>query len=150
MGTFVGVLGALVVIAFAFYFIANMVTGDQGEAGRNPRMEAKIQENIKPVGQVNVGQAPVVAATSAAVAGPRSGEQVYNGACLACHGTGVAGAPKIGDKGAWSPRAAQGMDTLLQHATNGLRAMPPKGTCADCSADELKAAIQYMLSQTGL
>jgi cytochrome c5 len=55
----------------------------------------------------------------------------------------------VGDSAAWGPRAAQGIDTLLTHATNGLNAMPPKGTCADCSGDELKNAIEYMLSQSG-
>ena len=55
--------------------------------------------------------------------------------------------PKIGDKAAWAPRIAQGMDTLLKHATEGLRAMPPKGACMDCSEADLKAAIEYMVSQ---
>ncbi|HFD80651.1 MAG TPA: cytochrome c5 family protein [Gammaproteobacteria bacterium] len=127
----------------------------------------EVLNNIRPVGQVNVGEvkaepasapapaaqeagaAPAAAASAAAGSG-RSGEQVYNGICKACHSVGVAGAPKVGDKAAWEPRAAQGMDTLMQHVTNGLKAMPPKGTCADCSADELKGAVEYMLKQTGL
>ncbi len=148
MGTFLGVLGALVVIALVFFFIANTVGVEEGEAGRNPRLDAKVKENIKPVGAVDVGE--VAAASGAAPAAARSGEQVYSAVCMACHGTGAAGAPKVGDKAAWGPRKDKGIDTLLDHAIHGFNAMPPKGTCMDCSDDELKAAIEHMLGQTGL
>ena len=146
---FIGVLGALVVIAFVFYFIANIVTSDMDSGG--DRQRARIEGNIKPVGQVNVGSAPASGGATEAVAaaGPRSGDQVYNASCLACHSTGVAGAPKVGDQASWAPRAAKGLDSLLATAVSGLNAMPPKGTCADCSDEELKAAIEYMLSQSG-
>lgn len=149
MGTFMGVLAALVLIAFVFYFVANIVTSDTGGEEANARMQAKIQENIKPVGQVNVGSAPAAAGTSTAAAGPRSGDQVYNASCLACHSVGVAGAPKLGDNAAWAGRASKGIDALLSTAISGINAMPPKGTCADCSDEELKAAIEYILSQSG-
>ena len=154
VNTIFGVLGALVVIAFIFYFVANTVTGDIVESAEaNERMQTKIQENIRPVGKVNIGSVPAdsgTATATAAAAGPRSGEQVYNASCMACHASGVAGAPKFGDKAAWEPRAAKGIDGLLTTATSGINAMPPKGTCADCSGDELKGAIEYMLSQAGL
>jgi len=143
-----GVLLVLVLIAVVFYFIAGVVTDDLDPGG--DARQARIEENIKPVGQVNVGSAPVSAGTTEAVAaGPRSGDQVYNASCLACHSTGVAGAPKLGDQAAWAPRTAKGLDGLLATAVSGLNAMPPKGTCADCSDEELKAAIEYMLSQSG-
>jgi len=76
------------------------------------------------------------------------GQQIYQSSCQACHATGAAGAPKLGDKEAWAPRIAQGMDTLLKHATDGLRAMPPKGACAACTEADLKEAIEYMVSQS--
>lgn len=143
--TFVAVLGFLVVLAFVFYFVAqNVVTG--GEQGENAQAKAVADENIKPVGKVNVAGA---SAAGAAATGPRTGADIYNGFCMACHGTGAAGAPKMGDKAAWQPRFAQGMDTLFNHAVNGIRAMPPKGTCGDCSDDELKGAVAYMLNETG-
>ncbi len=146
----VGVLTTLVVIAFIFFFVADMATGDTGNTPEsNARQQAKTEDNIKPVGQVNVGSVPASASAAPAAAGPRSGDAVYNASCVACHGTGVAGAPKLGDSAAWKPRAAKGFDTLLSNATNGINAMPPKGTCASCSDDELKAAIEYMLSQSG-
>ncbi len=148
--SFTGVLSVLVVVAVVFYFVADMVTSDSNDAGSNERMEAKILENIKPVGQVNVGSVPASAAAPAAAAGPRSGQDVYNASCLACHSTGVAGAPKVGDKAVWSARAAKGIDGLLATAISGLNAMPPKGTCGACSDDELKGAIEYMLKETGL
>jgi len=146
----IGVLVALVLVAIVFYFIAGVVTDDLDPGGEE--RQARIQENIKPVGQVNVGSAPVSGVAPeavAAAAAPRSGDQVYNASCLACHSTGVAGAPKVGDQAAWVARVSKGIDGLLATVVNGLNAMPPKGTCADCSDPELKAAIEYMLSQSG-
>jgi len=153
VNTIIGVLGALLVVAVIFYFVANIVTSDMGASEEdNARMQAKIQENIRPVGEVNVGSVPADSGTAtAAAAGPRSGDQVYNASCMACHAVGVANAPKLGDKAAWESRAAaKGIDGLLATAISGVNAMPPKGTCADCSDDELKGAIEYMLSQSGL
>ena len=151
MSTFIGVLAGLVVIAILFYVVANLVTSDLVNEDHDGRMQAKIEENIRPVGQVNVGSVPASAAPgAAAAAAPRSGDQVYTSACMACHASGVAGAPKVGDQAAWSARAAKGVDGLLSSAINGLNAMPPKGTCAACSDEELKAAIEYMLAQSGL
>ncbi len=95
-------------------------------------------------------KALILAATAAllmpaAAMADRSGEELYNSKCHVCHAAGVAGAPKFGDAAAWAPRIEKGMDSLLATATTGLKAMPPKGTCMDCSDDELKAAIQYMI-----
>lgn len=143
--TFIGVLGFLVVLAFVFFFIAKSVVNNDTVVADNAQATQVVDENIKPVGAVTVAD-QAGAATSA---GPRSGADVYNGMCMACHGTGAAGAPKVGDKAAWQPRFAQGMDTLMKHAVEGLRAMPPKGTCADCSDEELQGAIAYMLNETG-
>jgi cytochrome c5 len=68
----------------------------------------------------------------------------YNKACVACHGTGVMGAPKKGDKAAWAPRLKQGVPTLVGHVKNGFKAMPPKGLCADCTDADYTALIKYM------
>ena len=68
----------------------------------------------------------------------------YNKSCAVCHATGAANAPKTGDTAAWEPRMAKGMDALVEAVENGLNAMPPKGMCFDCSADEYKALIEYM------
>lgn len=68
----------------------------------------------------------------------------YNKTCAACHNSGAAGAPKKGDKAAWAPRVKQGEATLLKNAKNGIRAMPPKGMCMDCTDADFKALIKYM------
>ncbi|HKK04406.1 MAG: c-type cytochrome [Gammaproteobacteria bacterium] len=79
------------------------------------------------------------------------GEEVFKNACIACHGAGVAGAPKLGDKAAWSDRIAKGMDTLDDHALHGFKGnsgfMPPKGGRMDLSDEDVKAAVAYMVSQ---
>jgi len=110
-----------------------------------------IEERIKPVGSVCVegDECGSAAAPAEEVAsGPRSGEQVYNASCAACHGTGAAGAPKVGDAASWAPHIAKGEATMLKNAINGINAMPPKGMCMNCSDDELKAAIEYMVSKS--
>lgn len=89
-------------------------------------------------------EATETAVVEVAAAG-RSGEEIYNKSCLACHMTGVAGAPKIGDGQMKARFDEKGMDGLLATSISGINAMPPKGTCFDCSDDELKAAIQYMV-----
>jgi cytochrome c5 len=87
----------------------------------------------------NVGKAPVAAAA-------RTGDQVYNGACAACHATGAAGAPKTGDSGAWAARVEKGMETLVKHVIKGYNAMPARGLCADCSDQEIADSVAYMVN----
>ncbi|MGM0481579.1 MAG: c-type cytochrome [Pseudomonadota bacterium] len=101
-----------------------------------------IEKRIQPVSQYYV--AGESSDQQASAGEPRSGEQVYNTFCSACHTSGVMGSPKINNANDWEPRLAQGMDTVLRHAIEGYNAMPPKGTCADCSDDEIQAAINYM------
>ena len=80
--------------------------------------------------------------------GGATGQKIYKQSCQACHANGVANAPKPGDKAAWAPRIATGMDAMLATAKKGKGAMPPKGTCMGCSDDDLKAAIEYMVNQS--
>jgi|TARA_B100000929_G_C15362671_1_gene371522 cytochrome c5 len=100
-----------------------------------------IAERIKPIGKHYVAGESSAAEESS---GPRSGQQVYDKFCTACHTSGVMGAPKINNAADWEERLAQGMDTVLKHAVEGFNAMPPKGTCSDCSEEEIQAAIDYM------
>lgn len=78
------------------------------------------------------------------------GQKTYNTTCMSCHATGAAGAPKLGDKAAWAPRIAKGIDALLQSSMKGIpgTAMMPKGMCAACSEDDLRATVEYMVSQS--
>jgi cytochrome c5 len=148
--TFIVIMAGLAVLAIILVITATSLTSEV--SGYKP--EAVVIDNIKPVGQVYVAgesepeQPVAMAADAGAAAEPRSGEDVYNSNCMACHGTGAAGAPKTGDAAAWAPRIAQGMDKLLANATNGLNAMPPKGLCMACSEAELQGAIEYMVSQS--
>lgn len=104
-----------------------------------------IAERIKPVGEVHVAGAAAEGA-AAGGGGAKSGEDVYNQACVACHGSGVLGAPKLHVAADWQPRLDErGLDGIWQHALDGFNAMPPRGTCGSCSDDEIKAAIEYMI-----
>jgi cytochrome c5 len=79
----------------------------------------------------------------------QSGAEVFKAVCSACHATGAAGAPKVGDTASWSPRIAQGYDTLVQHALHGIRAMPAKGGNPDLDDIEVARAVAYMADQAG-
>jgi len=103
-----------------------------------------IAERIKPVGKVNIaGAAPAGAAVAA---GPRSGKDIYSAACTACHAVGVLGAPKTQVAADWQPRLDdKGFDQVWKNAVNGINAMPPMGTCGDCTEEDIKSAIEYMI-----
>ena len=81
---------------------------------------------------------------SAGVQAAQDPEAVFNRACGVCHNGQLPMAPKKGDAAAWDPRLKQGMDTLVQHVTNGFNAMPPRGMCMDCTAEDYKATIEWM------
>jgi len=83
-----------------------------------------------------------------AVAMAMTGEEVYQKTCSMCHDSGVAGAPKLGDKEAWAPRIAAGMESMYHIALNGEGAMPPKGGNSALSDDEVKAAVDYMVGKS--
>jgi cytochrome c5 len=99
---------------------------------------------------VAASPAPAVIASAEPAAPAATGfdaAAAYQMSCFACHATGAAGAPKVGDKAAWTARLEKGMDAVMVNATNGLNAMPPKGMCMTCSADDLRAIVDYMVSQ---
>lgn len=151
--TFFYIMGGLAVGCVILIILAGKLTSDVAEY----KPEEVVLGNIKPVGQVRVaGESPpapspateVASAEPAAAAEPKSGETVYNSNCMACHTTGAAGAPKLGDAAVWSARAAIGIDALVASAIKGVNAMPPKGLCMTCSDDELKAAIEYIIANS--
>lgn len=109
--------------------------------------EDALARRIAPVGDVylNGEFATVETANSLAQTSvPRTAEKIYNTYCMACHATGAVGAPVKGDADAWQPRIAQGSDILLTHAIQGFNAMPAKGTCTDCSDDEIAATVEFI------
>lgn len=117
---------------------------------------SSVAERIKPVGQVDVAAAetqrePVKIAVAASPPG-RDGQQVYQATCVVCHDAGIAGAPKLGDKGQWAKRIAKGLDTLYTSAVNGVQgsagAMPAKGGNPALSNAEVKAAVDYIVARS--
>lgn len=136
---------SFVVPVAVIILLATYVTGAKREgAGSSAMTPEAIAERLRPVGTV------VLAAAGGGAGGAlKSGEAVYNLACTACHGAGVAGAPKTGDVAAWKPRLAQGFDTLVKHAVEGFKTMPAKGGNASLDPVEVARAVAFMGNQSG-
>ena len=138
----VGVFAAPVI---AIILIVQLVLSIQaGHVDKDdPRMaDAVVKERIKPFGEVKAidPNAPRV---------EKTGEAVYTESCASCHGSGALGAPKFGNKGDWAKRNGQGFDTLVKNATNGIRAMPPRGGNPDLSDIEMSRVVAYMANSGG-
>lgn len=110
--------------------------------------EDSIRDRLKPVGKVCVEGDDCGSATAVVASGPKSGKEIYDTSCAACHGTGVMGAPKFGDAAGWAERSSKGVDSLIANAISGVNAMPPKGTCMSCSDDEIAETVKYMLDNS--
>lgn len=141
------------------FVIMGLVTfyssGTKTGVGAIPTPQA-LEQRIEKVGESEVGDpakiaaaaaaAPTATAAAAPAAAPAAdaGKKIYDTTCVACHGTGVANAPKLGDKEAWAPRLAAGFDEVLKIATQGKGGMPPKGGSSASDAD-FKAAVEYLV-----
>jgi len=154
----IGIFALIIVGIFAVAFTAsNMTRGLY--SSNSEEYEASIEDRIRPIGhiyrpgeEVYAGDPQVVeAAPPEPVATVMSGPQVYNAACIVCHGSGIGGAPSTGDDAAWQPRIAQGDITLYLHAIEGYTGltgfMPQKGGRLDLSDDEVRGAVDYMVSE---
>lgn len=130
----------LIIVLLVKYVASDNVVG----AGSNSQSPEAVAARIAPVANEGFtfvdANAPKVLQTGAAV---------YTAACAACHGSGAAGAPKFGDASAWGPRIAQGYDTVLKHAVEGLRGMPAKGGNADLDNVEVARAVVHMVNASG-
>lgn len=140
---FSGLIAALVALTVVLFIMAQMIGGKKPAGAADAK---SVAERIKPVGEVTVasGNAVMNALIPAAHAAA-DGKSIYDKTCSACHIAGVAGAPKLGDKVAWAPRIAQGMDKIYENGIKGKAAMPPKGTFTGSDAD-FKAAVDYMVN----
>ena len=166
--SFAGLIVALVALTVVLFVVAQIIGGKPSKTVEATADAKAVAERIKPVGELTVGavQAAKVAATSSssnavmdaiiptanAAGADDHGKKIYDTTCMACHAAGVAGAPKLGDKAAWAPRIAQGMDTLHTHALKGFQGkagmMPPKGGNMGAKDEDIKAAVDYMVSQS--
>jgi cytochrome c5/cytochrome c551/c552 len=142
-------LAIVVILAFAvpitlIALLSQLITGTR-PAG-STESENRVLSRIEPVGQVTLADA-------SAPAGNKTGEQVFQTVCRACHEAGLAGAPKVGDKAAWAPAIKKGYATLVQHAIQGFeepgKVMPAKGGTPDLADIEVERAVVYMANQSG-
>ena len=137
------ILLAFAVPVFGIAMIVHLVIGGPKPDATATAPEA-VAARIAPVGRVEVA-APVAGGG----AGARSGEQIVKTYCVACHETGAAGAPKIGDAAAWKPLARKGLERLLAVTIKGEKAMPPRGAATDATDLELARAIVWMANRSG-
>ena len=138
-------VGVFAVPVLAIVMIVQLVLSFQaGHVDKNdPRMsDAAVLERIKPYGEVKAidPSAPRI---------EKTGELVYNEGCASCHTSGALSAPKLGDKGDWSKRNAQGFDVMVKNATNGIRTMPARGGNPDLSDIEMSRVVAYMANSGG-
>jgi cytochrome c5 len=140
------ILGSLVAPTLVIVLIVKLLMGIEASHIADATADAdkaKVEERIKPIATVDV---------AAVETGPhvdKTGQEVVSGVCSACHAAGMLGSPKIGDKAAWGPRIAQGYETLIKHAIEGIRSMPPRGGNAALTDNEIANAVAYMANQGG-
>lgn len=142
--TFSGIVSAQQSIESNIRPVAEVCLAGQSCVGSVRGGASNTQSSAAPVA-ATAAPAPVeVAATEPAAF---DAAQAYQMSCFACHGTGAAGAPKIGDKDAWNAKLEKGMDSVMVNVVNGINAMPPKGMCMTCTDENLRALVDYMISQ---
>jgi cytochrome c5 len=154
------IVGSLVVFSFTLFLVARVTAANTQRqwVQQDAEYQLGVDARLAPIGRVRLpGDEPAQANTgqvalAETVAAPLSGPQVYNEACIACHGSGIGGAPRLGDVDAWAPRIARGREVLDDHVINGYTGdvgyMPPKGGRVDLSDEEILAALSYLLAES--
>ena len=164
---FSGILGILIAISIALFVFSRFTDDTDARLVADPLLQQKANVRIRPFGRVAVAghdnsalviQAPAATpangepAGTTAAAGPVDGAGTYQSACAVCHGAGIAGAPRVGDKAGWAARIAQGSDTLNKHALKGFQGvggmMPAKGGRLDLSDEAVIAAVNHMVAES--
>lgn len=137
----------LIVWALAMIFIGykSLTSLGSDSSHSNTIVDNSVLERIKPVGEVRVDTSTMVASAESTETAERSGEEIYNSKCAGCHNSGVMGAPKYAALADWSSRIDLGLDKLTASAIAGKGGMPARGTCMDCTDNEIKVTVQYML-----
>jgi cytochrome c5 len=139
--TFLIIFGVVKIVLSTMLDIEKKVVAPQSMAADD------IAERIKPIAQVHIGEPPAYVApvvVEEVASGP--GAKIVKQVCAMCHASGMMSSPKLGDAAAWAPRIEKGVDTLYNHAINGFNMMPARGGRADLTDDEVKLAVDHMLS----
>jgi cytochrome c5 len=157
------VIGALVAIALVLFGIARSIGTpfDAARAAAEPSVAAEVAQNLAPIGRLALAghdnsalaiQTPASGAAPTALPVPKSGEATFQTVCSACHGTGIGGAPRVGDHAAWGPRIGQGKAALYEHALKGFTGragvMLAKGGRADLPDDLVRETVDYMVKKS--
>ena len=137
----------IIVWAVAMFFIGYKALNSSNEesSSSDAIVDSALLERIKPIGEVRIDSSIVVASSENSEKVARSGEEIYNANCQGCHSSGVMRAPKYASLEDWAPRIDLGLEKLTLSAIAGKGGMPAKGTCMDCSDNEIKLTVQYML-----
>mgnify|MGYP000919833151 CR=1 FL=1 len=137
----------LIVWALAMIFIGfKALNAPSSDSSHSETMvDNTVLERIKPVGEVRIDNNTQVASAESVETEERSGEEIYNSKCAGCHTSGVMDAPKYASLEDWAPRVDLGLEKLTLSAIAGKGGMPARGTCMDCSDNEIKVTVQYML-----
>ena len=159
---FAMLIGFLVVLALCLMALGAHIYANHPPE-QNPKAAAVTSQRVAPVGAVYAGDtgraamqaaqdaAKAAAAAQVAYGGTTDGKTIFGNLCHSCHETGAGGAPKISDKGAWAPRVAEGIETLVKHAIEGYTGksgvMPPKGGNPALTDEQVKATVTWMLDQ---
>jgi cytochrome c5 len=159
-------IGILAGVAVGILFLAFSIAGRTGRTAQllsEREYQRQVAERIAPPVKVAIAGRDNTALSiipdagakraDTAVTIPKTGTEVYQQVCVACHGQGIGGAPRAGDAAAWGARVAKGKDTLYMHAIEGFKGtagvMPPKGGRTDLSDDLIKAAVDHLIELTG-
>tara|TARA_B100001175_G_scaffold105326_1_gene89460 strand:+ start:2082 stop:2543 length:462 start_codon:yes stop_codon:yes gene_type:complete len=137
----------LIVWALAMIFIGYKSLNSYSDDSSHSEMmvDKGVLERIKPIGEVRIDSSTMVASADSTETAERSGEEIYNGKCAGCHTSGIMGAPKYASLADWTSRIDLGLDKLTASAIAGKGGMPARGTCMDCSDNDIKVTVQYML-----
>ena len=135
----VWVLAMLFIVYKAFY------SASEEASNSDVMIDSALLDRIKPLGEVRIDSGIVVATSESSEKAERSGEEIYSANCQGCHSSGVMGSPKYASLEDWAPRIDLGLEKLTLSAIAGKGGMPARGTCMDCSDNEIKLTVQYML-----
>ena len=147
---------SVIIIGLAIFIaiLSNVFAGYASSASENYKVQIQSDTNqrIAPSGKINLASNPSikqeVMVASVATTKLLTGEEVYNTVCMSCHTSGAAGAPVIGNNSQWSDRLSKGKDALYASAINGIGIMPAKGGVSSLSDNEIKSAVDYILSES--